>query len=168
MEVCFVDSEADCEIYGDRFKDIIANIVGVFGEDEIEPEPPKLERLFHVKGRCSYFGGPNDMGVSPDEGLAFHYDINPDNEHLFLPLQPDGTTGLARRLNSRAVSYIACRWNYNVTSKDMLADSNLYGAGSQLSDGRGTVSLAGRLGAHSAGYRAGGGSQPGAYGDFGA
>ena len=125
LEVMFLDSEADCEIYGDRHGDIIANIVAVFeGQEEIETEPPPLERLFHVKGRCSYFGGPNDMGVSPEEGLAFHYDINPDNEHLFLPVQPDGTTGLARRLNSRAVSYIACRWNYNVTSKEMLADSN--------------------------------------------
>ena len=34
------------------------------------------------------------------EGLAFIYDINKSNQFLFLPTQPPGTTGLARRLNT--------------------------------------------------------------------
>ena len=34
--------------------------------------------------------------------------------------QPDGTTGLARRLNP-CVPYIACRWDYDVFPKEMLA-----------------------------------------------
>ena len=127
LETCFVDSEADCEIYHDRFDDIIANIAAVFGggdaSDTIEPEPPEAEYLFHVKGACSHFGGQDDMGVSPSEGLAFHFEITEDNQHLFLPMQPPGTTGLARRLNARAVHYVACRWDYNVTPKAMLADS---------------------------------------------
>ena len=38
---------------------------------------------------------------------------------LFLPIQPANTTGLARRLNP-SVPYIACRWDYDVTPKDML------------------------------------------------
>ena len=57
------------------------------------------------------------MGVSASEGLAFHYEINPDNQHLFLPLVPAGTSGLARRLNAKAVRYLACRWDYAVTPK---------------------------------------------------
>lgn len=71
-------------------------------------------------GPCSWFGGPDDMGVSPDEGLAFIYSYD-DAPHLFLPDQPEGTTGLARRLDPETF-YVACRWNYDVTPKDMLAD----------------------------------------------
>lgn len=51
-----------------------------------------------ISGKVSWFGGPNDDGVAPDEGLAFIYDID-DAPHLFLDKQPEGTTGLARRLN---------------------------------------------------------------------
>lgn len=70
------------------------------------------------KGKCSWFGGPNDTGVSPSEGLAFIYELD-DAPHLFLPEQPPGTTGLARRLNPDKY-YIACRWDYDVTSKEDL------------------------------------------------
>jgi hypothetical protein len=76
--------------------------------------------LFSTSGRCSSFGGPNDTGVSPCEGLAFLFDTH-DAPHLFLPMQPRGTTGLARRLNPR-IFYVACRWDYDVTPKDMLAE----------------------------------------------
>jgi N-acetylmuramoyl-L-alanine amidase len=128
IETCFVDSSADAALYRQNF-DIICNAIAdaVVGED-IEPgpspEPPEPEpvppgALFHVKGRCSSFGGPDDDGVSSSEGLAFiyEYDAAP---HLFLPKQPSGTTGLARRLNPN-VYYVACRWNYNVTPKNQLA-----------------------------------------------
>ena len=76
---------------------------------------------FNAHGRISWFGGPNDMGVSPSEGLAFIYEYSarPD---LFLTQQPAGTTGLARRLNANAVLYVACRWDYATTPKEMLAD----------------------------------------------
>lgn len=74
-----------------------------------------------LRGKCSHFGGPNDMGVSPDEGLAFIYDVE-DAPWLFLPEQPPGTTGLARRLDADGVFYIACRWNYDETPKAMLPD----------------------------------------------
>lgn len=73
-----------------------------------------------LRGKCSWFGGPNDMGVAPDEGLAFIYDVT-EAPHLFLPEQPPGTTGLARRLDPN-VFYIACRWDYSVTPKKMLPD----------------------------------------------
>jgi hypothetical protein len=61
-------------------------------------------------GKMSTFGGPNDSGVSPSEGLWCFPDEDISGfEHLFLPSQPSGTTGLARRLNPQA-PYIACRW----------------------------------------------------------
>ena len=56
--------------------------------------------------------------MSPSEGLAFIFDID-EAPHLFLPYQPSGTTGLARRLNPYT-HYIACRWDYDVTSKNYL------------------------------------------------
>jgi len=86
-----------------------------------QPElPPEPVFLLEVEGPCSWFGGPNDQGVSPSEGLAFiyEYDARPD---LFLAQQPPGTTGLARRLNTDGVRYVACRWDYSVTPKTMLA-----------------------------------------------
>jgi hypothetical protein len=47
-----------------------------------------------------------------------------DAPQLFLPEGTPGTEnmGLARRLNP-FVHYVACRWDYEVTSKTMLADS---------------------------------------------
>ena len=119
IEVCFVDSEADCECYDDQFDEIclaIANVLG--GGSEVEAPPPASESLFEAAGNCSTFGGPEDEGVSPDEDLAFIHEIA-EAPHLFLPYQPSGTSGLARRLNPY-VHYVACRWDYSVTSKDML------------------------------------------------
>jgi hypothetical protein len=71
-----------------------------------------------VQGKVSHFGGPEDLGVSPTEGLAFIYEVD-DAPHLFLDEQPSGTTGLARRLNP-LVPYIAMRWDYSQTPPDML------------------------------------------------
>jgi len=76
--------------------------------------------LVQFSGPCSWFGGPEDDGVAPDEGLAFIYNYE-DAPHLFLSEQPEGTSGLARRLNP-SVYYVACRWDYSVTSKEMLAN----------------------------------------------
>jgi len=59
--------------------------------------------------------------VSPSEGLAFFYEFS-DAPWLFEKDQPPGTTGLARRMDT-SVFYLACRWDYDVTSKDMLANS---------------------------------------------
>jgi len=74
--------------------------------------------MTRLRGKVSWFGGPDDTGVSPDEGLAFIYDVS-DAPHLFLDQQPAGTSGLARRLDPEQF-YIACRWNYDVTSKSEL------------------------------------------------
>lgn len=80
------------------------------------------EPLLNVSGACSWFG-PDDEGVAPDEGLAFLYDYD-DAPHLFLDEQPADTTGLARRLDP-LVFYVACRWDYDATPKDMLADGQM-------------------------------------------
>jgi hypothetical protein len=78
-------------------------------------------------GKCSWFGGPADTGVQPDEGLAL---IEPPDlalwwfACLFLPEQPQGTTGLARRLNPDAF-YAAMAWNYTQTSRAVLRKSFL-------------------------------------------
>ena len=71
-----------------------------------------------LKGKVSWFGGPDDMGVSPSEGLAFIYEVD-EAPHLFLDKQPSGTTGLARRLDPDKF-YIACRWNYTEHPKPSL------------------------------------------------
>jgi len=89
--------------------------------EEFHNAPPFL---FEAAGTCSWFGGPEDMGVSPSEGLAFIYSYD-QAPHLFLDYQPSGTSGLARRLDTEGVYYVACRWDYDVTPKTMLDDKNL-------------------------------------------
>jgi len=118
IETCFVDSEADAKIYNANFDRICWAIAGISSGKQA-PEIPRI--LLSVQGSCSWFGGPEDTGVSPSEGLAFLYEYD-DAPHLFLPEQPPGTTGLARRLNADRKPYVACRWDYNVTPKTMLAD----------------------------------------------
>lgn len=126
IEVCFVDSEADCECYEVQFQAICTAIADVLGggiEGAEELPPPDSDALFETTGRCSTFGGPEDTGVQPDEDLAF-FEVEADiakAPHLFLPYQPQGTTGLARRLNPH-VHYIACRWDYDETPRSMLLE----------------------------------------------
>jgi N-acetylmuramoyl-L-alanine amidase len=76
------------------------------------------------RGKVSWFGGPADSGVAPDEGLAFIYDVE-DAPHLFLAEQPPDTTGLARRLDPNK-PYIACRWNYDLMSKAELLQARAF------------------------------------------
>lgn len=64
-------------------------------------------------GKMSTFGGPDDDGVAPNEGLALFSSVS-QCPGIFLPAQPHGTTGLARRLNPD-MNYIACRWDYRKT-----------------------------------------------------
>jgi len=130
LEVCFVDSEADAVIYDQNFEDICANIchalgvnVSIDGFPEVPPttEPPESsDYLFRTAGKVSYFGGPDDTGVSSSEGLAFIFKVD-DAPQLFLPYQPEGTTGLARRLNP-FTHYVACRWDYDVTPKSAMLE----------------------------------------------
>jgi hypothetical protein len=119
IEVCFVDSAADADMYGSQFGEICDAIAGVLGGDEEMLPPP--DASLDLTGPVSWFGGPDDDGVSPNEGLAFISDIDQKPE-LFLPYQPEHTTGLARRLNPN-IHYIACRWDYDKTPKAMLLET---------------------------------------------
>lgn len=118
LEVCFVDSEADCEAYHDNFDEIIKGIADIFAADNEEEYPEISPDEESIIGKVSHFGGPEDSGVSESEGLAFIYEVD-DAPHLFLPYQPEGTTGLARRLNP-FVHYIAMRWDYSEHPKETL------------------------------------------------
>lgn len=111
IEVCFVDAAADVDAYADNFDAICAAIANVAA--------PVAPAELVAKGKCSWFGGPDDMGVTPSEGLAFIFSVS-DKPEIFLPSQPAGTTGLARRLDPDAF-YIALRWDYSVYTKKFLA-----------------------------------------------
>jgi N-acetylmuramoyl-L-alanine amidase len=115
IETCFVDAGEDVRAYEMHF-DAICQAIGYVGTST---------PLAHARfaGTCSWFGGPDDQGVTPSEGLAFiyEYEMAP---HLFLDEQPEGTSGLARRLNP-GVPYVACRWDYAATPKTMLVDKSI-------------------------------------------
>jgi len=117
LEICFVDAAADVEAYTQHFDGIceaIANTVAPSAE-----EAPVAEDVLNVSGKVSWFGGPDDTGVTPSEGLAFIYKYETAPE-LFLPHQPKGTTGLARRLDPNK-HYLALRWDYSQFPKTRLA-----------------------------------------------
>lgn len=118
IETCFVDSYADADVYDDNFDAVCEAIAGVLAGEEVKPEAPQRDQL-EARGKVSWFGGPYDEGVSPSEGLAFIYDVK-TAPHLFLASQPEGTTGLARRLNP-SIPYIAMRWDYDKFSKEYLS-----------------------------------------------
>ena len=119
IEVAFVDAREDCEAYLENFDDIIAALA-------------KIELHGNVvtfSGTCSTFGGPADSGVAWDEDLAWWESWEQIEAagatSLFLPEQPPNTSGMARRLDSEGALYVACRWDYDVTPKSMLADQRL-------------------------------------------
>lgn len=126
VETLFCDAKPDCDSFRANFEDICRSLAQtIAGKAQAAPPaeapvevPGAAEALFKTSGKTSYFGGPDDKGVDADEGLAFFYDYD-DAPHLFLEQQPKGTTGLARRLNVDR-PYVACRWDYDVTPKDML------------------------------------------------
>ena len=121
IEVCFVDAEADVKCYDAHFDQIVIAI-----GDAIAP-PEGLAPEFRAIGKVSWFGGKDDTGVSPSEGLALENEgVNPDQApELFYAEQPADTTGLARRLDSERAFYLAMRWDYFVWSKSELASGEL-------------------------------------------
>lgn len=120
IETAFCDSEADVAVYYAKFDEIARIIAEIVSGNPSEQPLPLPQVLLHTTGPCSWFGGPADTGVDSNEGLAFFYDYD-EAPHLFLDEQPDGTTGLARRLNPDR-PYLACRWDYDLTPKSMLTD----------------------------------------------
>lgn len=138
IEVCFVDSEPDVTNYLANFEKICEALGAL-------PMYTTDLQVF-VEGPASWFGGPEDSGVSADEGLAFIYDYD-DAPHLFLDEQPAGTTGLARRLDP-TVYYVACRWDYDITPKEMLADPDLLALVWSEETGRGFLAWPADWGPH--------------------
>jgi N-acetylmuramoyl-L-alanine amidase len=120
IETCFVDSKADVDTYQTHFENICRAIAQCVADTELI-DRERASRVFWA-GKCSWFGGPDDLGVDKDEGLAFIYEYD-DAAHLFLKRQPPDTTGLARRLDP-SVFYVACRWDYDITPKDMLVEKD--------------------------------------------
>jgi N-acetylmuramoyl-L-alanine amidase-like protein len=110
IETCFVDSKCDADLYHKYYNEI-CKAIALCGNRG-------LPQQYQWEGKVSYFGGPDDEGVDPDEGLAFIYEVE-DQPDLFLPEQPPGTTGLARRLDPDT-DYIAMRWDYSQTPREQL------------------------------------------------
>lgn len=118
-----------------RLIESIQNILGVAVDGKVGPNTHKSlddldavawgnlpSNVIQLVGKMSTFGGPNDTGVKPDEGLAawdsagseeVQAAFDPQGVPLFLDAQPSGTTGLARRLNPDS-AYIAYRFNENL------------------------------------------------------
>jgi N-acetylmuramoyl-L-alanine amidase len=118
IEVCFVDAREDVEAYEANFDAIIDALASVqLHGNQVE-----------FSGTCSHFGGPADSGVAWDEDLAWWWDWDQvaaaGATDLFLSEQPPNTSGLARRLDPEE-PYLACRWDYSITPKSMLADQRL-------------------------------------------
>jgi N-acetylmuramoyl-L-alanine amidase len=122
IETCFVDAQADVTAYNEHWDDIMEAITDAIAP--VEEAPPE----FHAVGKCSWFGGPQDEGVTPSEQLAWWSSTQAGRAQapeLFLSTQPAGTTGAARALNPES-SYIAMRFDYqNQWSKSELASGNV-------------------------------------------
>jgi len=112
LEIAFVDSETDAMLYQKYFDEICRAIARVGNKGRPE--------FYEWEGMASWFGGPDDDGVSPSEGLAFIYEVS-DQPELFLAEQPPETSGLARRLDPNE-HYLALRWDYDQTPRDMLLE----------------------------------------------
>lgn len=135
IETAFCDSSADADLYRKNFAAICNSIADVLGGTAGASKPPPeatapppvttVGVLFKATGKCSYFGGPADTtGMTSTEGLAMIQNVQ-DAPWLFLPEGTPGTEnmGLARKLNSYAVSYCACRWDYSKTPKPSLLEN---------------------------------------------
>src|SRR6516164_287549 len=116
IETCFVDAEIDVGLYEANFDKICEAIAkSVIGEEPYFP-------VGTWQGNVSWFGGPEDDGVSENEDLAFIFNVE-QAPHLFLPYQPEGTSGLARRLDPEQ-DYIAMRFDYDIYPKSMLGSQD--------------------------------------------
>src|SRR4030095_10067339 len=94
VETVFCDSKIDADAYRKNFDQVALNLAAAISapitisqppelaEQPPQPQPPEKPKAFYAFGLCSYFGGPNDMGVSADEGLAFIFDVE-EAPHLF-------------------------------------------------------------------------------------
>ena len=96
LEVCFVDSQADCDIYHDQFEEICEALASELAGKK----PDEAIAKFEAEGTVSHFGEPDDTGVSPSEDLAFIYTTS-DKPVLFLSYQPEGYYRIGKATKSR-------------------------------------------------------------------
>jgi hypothetical protein len=68
-------------------------------------------------GKMSTFGGPDDTGMTPQEGLALVHRYEDLPDYFLRP--PSDDEGLGRLLNPSKY-YLACPWNYSVAPKSIL------------------------------------------------
>lgn len=81
-----------------------------------------MKSILKTSGKCSWFGGPKDTGVGPQEGLALIENsqvVTAEFRGLFLATV-DTSLGLARQLNPHAF-FCAMRWDYSQVSRYRLA-----------------------------------------------
>ena len=82
--------------------------------------------LFHVEGKMSVFGGPDDKGMAPAEGLGLFSSeqdmINHGLADYLLSEKEAGTPGLGRRLDPNKY-YLACRWWETDLKRDFLKNA---------------------------------------------
>jgi hypothetical protein len=149
IEVAFGDSHRDCDLYRQNFEPICRAIASALAGDEPATAPPPDEDfLFHAKGKCSYFGGPGDTtGMDADEPLAFIYTVG-EVPHLFMPTSDLDDEALGQELNPY-VHYLACRWDYSVTSKEMLKKSGEVALVTATKTGRSLTAIPADWGPHS-------------------
>ena len=122
LEIAFCDSTVDAELYTQSFEKICQALAAMVPDDAIADD------YVRAVGKCSWFGGPKDMGVTATESLALAYEgVNPnDKPHLFLPgaAEEPPYLGLARKLNPDE-NYLALRWDYQQFSKTTLAGDDV-------------------------------------------
>lgn len=151
IEVCFCDNTGDSNKYNENFDSICEAIASALSGEAVglppRPDWPPIEaQQMVLKGRVSWFGGPEDSGVSPEEGLAFIYNYE-DAPDLFLLEQPPGTSGLARRLNPET-SFLAVRWDYDRYPKEMLASCSYVALVRAVKNGRFAIAFPADWGPH--------------------
>lgn len=79
--------------------------------------------IFTQSGKMSTFGGPKDTGMTATEGLAIYGNpgqfVKAGIGDWLLSAAEAGASGVGRRLNP-AKPYVACRWDYKITTKTFL------------------------------------------------
>jgi N-acetylmuramoyl-L-alanine amidase len=107
IETAFVDSKCDADLYRKYYNEI-CKAIALCGNRG-------LPQQYQWEGLVSSFGGPNDSGMDPSEGLAFIYEVE-DQPTIFLE---GATEALGRNLDPDA-DYIAMRWDYSQTPREQL------------------------------------------------
>lgn len=116
-----VDDLARQELAANRLRALVYGPAFIGGQPKImlisRPGQQKV-----LRGKMSVFGGPNDTGMSPTEGLALVTDSNfTQFRNFFIP---GATQPLGRNLDT-STFYLATRWDYSVTPASFLRNTTV-------------------------------------------